>query len=101
MIIGLENQFSVFLRVAILHRFYCIKSAFNLSQILVKMSIYDVCCIMRMSTLFNKNEVSVLYNQNDVSGYLIILSQLYNQNDVSSYILILSQSYNQNDISVI
>ena len=24
MIIGLENQFSVFLRVAVLHRFYCI-----------------------------------------------------------------------------
>ena len=28
-IIGLENHFSVFLRVAILHRFYCIKFSFK------------------------------------------------------------------------
>ena len=34
-IIGLENQFLVFLRVAVLHRFYC---SINYTQILIKKS---------------------------------------------------------------
>ena len=41
MIIGIENQFSVFLRVAVLHRFYCTH--------------YDICSSHMLSAMWSQD----------------------------------------------
>ena len=77
-IIGLENQFAVFLRVAVLHRFYCVtsdlKGLFSI-VFLFLYEIYDTFFYHKCKTIyqFSVNFMYISLENNIVVDHIIAL----------------------------